>query len=263
MYPDSIYDPRARANKQGFLYDADDATRLFAEDVDGWDDEIKALENTLGLNPQGLFPTVADRLNSAGANGLFTRKFEANLEAIAGWYNGGTTELTALGLATITAEESGEQYSYLAGELISIADIAIPSIGYTFSTTLSVLLSDASRVRVGNYAFGDDPVLFGVYFEFRDYKLYAGVNFDGENDEILLLDTFTLESALNVGFVVSDDGQFDFYVDGVLKGTISDRTDVSILPAYANYECWADVVGEQAVCYLNNLSVTIPLPVTE
>lgn len=63
MYPSDIYEPRVKANKAGVVYDADKKTVLFVEDVQALDDNVVAIQETLGENPQGGFDTVADRLN--------------------------------------------------------------------------------------------------------------------------------------------------------------------------------------------------------
>jgi len=67
-YPGSITDPRTVANLPGETYDATKTTRLYAEDINKANDEIVAIETTLGLNPQGDFDTVADRLDAGGGS---------------------------------------------------------------------------------------------------------------------------------------------------------------------------------------------------
>lgn len=64
-YPESIYDPRTVANVDGTVYEPTETTRIFAEDVNLANDEIVAIEETLGENPQGDFETVAERLEGA------------------------------------------------------------------------------------------------------------------------------------------------------------------------------------------------------
>lgn len=62
-FPGSIYDPRTKENKPGTIYNPSNTTEAYAEDVVLLDDEVVAIEETLGENPQGDFDTVVDRLD--------------------------------------------------------------------------------------------------------------------------------------------------------------------------------------------------------
>lgn len=62
-YPSSIYSPRTMANRPGVEYDAEKTKVIFAEDFNLDRAEIVAIENTLGIDPQGEFTTVVDRLD--------------------------------------------------------------------------------------------------------------------------------------------------------------------------------------------------------
>lgn len=79
-YPAGIYEPRAKTNKNGIVYDPLKTNVLFAEDITNDDDEIVAIENELGLNPRGgstdvaarlslIESTLSDKLDSADAMG--------------------------------------------------------------------------------------------------------------------------------------------------------------------------------------------------
>lgn len=62
-YPGSIFDPREVENLPTIAFDADETTTLFAEDTNGANAEIVAIEETVGVNPQGSYMTVAERLD--------------------------------------------------------------------------------------------------------------------------------------------------------------------------------------------------------
>ena len=68
-YPNSIYGPRAKANKVGVIYNPAQLTFIFSEDVVFLDDEVVALETELGLNPSAGYATVAERLDALSAGG--------------------------------------------------------------------------------------------------------------------------------------------------------------------------------------------------
>lgn len=74
MYPADIYEPRTKENKPGVEYDPDKTKVIFAEDVKNLDDNVVAIQETLGLNPQGVFSNVAERLDHVAPPGRFTYK---------------------------------------------------------------------------------------------------------------------------------------------------------------------------------------------
>lgn len=68
-YPGSIFVPRVVENLPTIVYDAGETTTLFAEDTNSTNDEIVAIEETLGVNPQGSYDTVAERLDDLPSGG--------------------------------------------------------------------------------------------------------------------------------------------------------------------------------------------------
>lgn len=70
QYPAAIYTPRTMVNRPGTVYDAAQTKRIYAEDFNKDREEIVAIENTLGLNPEGAETDVAARL--AAIEAMFT-----------------------------------------------------------------------------------------------------------------------------------------------------------------------------------------------
>lgn len=70
-FPNSIATPRVVENVDGVTYEAEQTTRLFAEDINNANAEIVAIEQTLGENPQGDYDTVAERLDDMGGGLAF------------------------------------------------------------------------------------------------------------------------------------------------------------------------------------------------
>lgn len=62
-YPGDIYEPREKANAAGIVFDADNKTRIYVEDVTGLDDEVIAIEEELGEDPKGDDADVTARLD--------------------------------------------------------------------------------------------------------------------------------------------------------------------------------------------------------
>jgi hypothetical protein len=62
-YPAGVYTPREKENAPGIVYDADQKSRLYVEDIIKLDDEVVAIETELGENPKGDDVDVVARLN--------------------------------------------------------------------------------------------------------------------------------------------------------------------------------------------------------
>lgn len=68
-YPDSIFTQRDIENVPGVEFDEDNKHQLYAEDYQDLAGEITAIETILGLNPQGDFDTVSERIAAAAMTG--------------------------------------------------------------------------------------------------------------------------------------------------------------------------------------------------
>jgi len=67
-FPDNIFTPRETENLPGLVYDENDKRNMYSEDFQNLGLEIKAIEETLGINPEGAYATVKERLDDiAGA----------------------------------------------------------------------------------------------------------------------------------------------------------------------------------------------------
>lgn len=64
QYPDEIYTPRTMTNLPGLTRDIANTQNLYAEDYNETNQEVIAIENTLGVNPEGDFETVKERLDN-------------------------------------------------------------------------------------------------------------------------------------------------------------------------------------------------------
>jgi len=73
MYPADVYDPRTKENLPTDPYVPEKTTKLFAEDLVNLDTHVVAVETTLGLNPQGLFETVRERLDQISPSGWLVK----------------------------------------------------------------------------------------------------------------------------------------------------------------------------------------------
>jgi len=78
-YPNSIYSPRAKANKTGVVYDATKKTVLFVEDLDNSDAEIIAMQTVFR------FPTSIPASPVAGSAYFTVVDFTLHIYTGAAW----------------------------------------------------------------------------------------------------------------------------------------------------------------------------------
>lgn len=74
-FPGAIYSPREKLNKTGVTYDPTKKTITYAEDVVKLDDEVVAIEITLGEDPQGAYDTVDERIAALEGGGTVYKKY--------------------------------------------------------------------------------------------------------------------------------------------------------------------------------------------
>ena len=76
-YPDAIYEHREMRNLPGITYEPTKKQTLYAEDIQNLANAITEIQTVLGLNVNGGYATVAQRLdNTGGAGGEWTKLYE-------------------------------------------------------------------------------------------------------------------------------------------------------------------------------------------
>lgn len=102
-YPATIYAPRAKENWPNVVYTSTKKTIIFKEDFDSLENEIKAIENELGLYVKGNFGDLVERLESLEDN---QTKYLSHVEKTGSFTTNSTSwvDITNLSI-TITTEE--------------------------------------------------------------------------------------------------------------------------------------------------------------
>lgn len=220
-YPSSIADPRTVTNVAGVVYDAEETSRLFAEDVNNANEEIVAIEETLGINPQGDEATVADRLASLEAAKpiLFTFPSFDNYDV-----SGAINSPTYLSFR-ILASGSINDPRYLSSE----TPYGFSSFGEDANITLEFSADINSFTNAVAYMMlGSEPIAsgsFGVGFKVVGTTLYAcEVSSDENGDPEEFLNEIagvSISSWHRYKIVYSYDlGNTLLYIDDVLVYTI-------------------------------------------
>lgn len=117
VFPASIFSPRAKANRNGVVYDANKATVTYAEDLVALDNEVVAIETELGENPKGSFGSVAAFLASLAGD------VEDLLSALAG-------KQDSLGFIPENSSNKGQADGYAELDGAGLIPLSrLPSVG--------------------------------------------------------------------------------------------------------------------------------------
>jgi hypothetical protein len=83
-FPGAIATFRTMVNRVGVVYDALKTKVIYAEDLNKHSEEINAIETTLGVNPQGGYTDVAERLDAGVGGGDILTASTYNKNAVGG-----------------------------------------------------------------------------------------------------------------------------------------------------------------------------------
>ncbi len=182
-YPSAIFTPRVVENVPGQTFDPTKTTRIYAEDENLPNDEIVAIESTLGVNVQGDYDTLVERLDATPPTPQYLMALEGfSVDTVAN--------------IVIGTVPSGRQYLF-TGMLIKqngeIGSYATVSFGIKNNTT-------------DFYAFPDQ-----TYFDTGDAHRYRYVSFQDwyyQNDS-------GHEIAVDVTVAGSGDNTASIYLLGI------------------------------------------------
>lgn len=226
-YPIAVYSPRTKANRSGVVYDPTKTKQIFAEDVTKLDDEVVAIENILGTDPQGAFATVKAWLEDLASATSLARKF--NMMPLVS---------TAFSYISASSTFFAGVYGQIRTSAVLNNIAVIGCWGGTLGVTGSLFLPRGicGRIKFQNFSnlsasFGlGGSVLLGygegVYFKFVNGNLYATIYyFDIDTEEYietteLIVSPFS-NSITDFSIIYNDDtDEFDFYVDNVLSTSL-------------------------------------------
>ncbi len=207
-YPGAIYSPRTKENKPGVVYDAGQTTKLFAEDVVKDDDEIVAIETELGVNPKGIYDSVADFLQDLltsvgtivttflglsdtpssytgqGGKAVFVKLDETGLE-----FDDAASGLTKATGAEINTGTDDDKY--VTPKAIADSNIAF--------------LADLPPNQGGLYGFNVETLSAGKTLTPNTDKIYQALNVNGANRIITLA---TAGATLGDRFYIFNSGTY-------------------------------------------------------
>lgn len=199
-FPASIFDPRTMENRPGAVYDEEKTKVIFAEDFNLGHAEIVAIEETLGVNPQGDFDTVGERIEVQEDKVIFANPYKARAYRSATYSiaDGGPTLIQ---LNTDDYDPNGNfdttsNYRYTApvagyylvtGQVTLATNASKRLIGYIYKNgsllietahSPAVATNNASLVSTIVYLAQNDYVDLRVYHDNGSAKNVIGGTFD-------------------------------------------------------------------------------------
>lgn len=227
-YPNTIKEFREIQNKSGVVYDQTKSTVMYAEDIQSIDEEIVAIEETLGTNPEGDHESVKDRLDSFDlaikiAKNIVSTAWE-NLDKIQKSLTGTITSAFARLTMTTPASTNGEVWINTETSYINEIDFDNEICG--FNTNLKMSAAYGSQLYFGmgqNPLIGDEN---GFGFKVISGTLYACIWKYGFGETAQSITGITLNKYNNYRVEYTPLESIKFYVNNVLKLTYLYNADV-------------------------------------
>lgn len=178
-YPDETFPFRLIENVPGVEYDPDNKKRLFAEDIQSLANEIAAIEETLGLNINGDYDTLNERIADLHTGGSTTTTIletvstidETNLNFI---FDSKPSVIFVNGIGYI--ENSGWTWSGSTATLNNPVGNGGDIFAFSSDTNS---LSAAGLVNDTNLIFGFDTKPKVIYINGIGYRENHGWTWDG------------------------------------------------------------------------------------
>lgn len=227
-YPNTIKEFREIKNKSGVVYDQTKSTVMYAEDIQSIDEEIVAIEETLGTNPEGDHESVKDRLDSFDLAILITKNIIStsweNLDKIQKSLTGTITSAFARLTMTTPASTDGEVWINTETSYINEIDFNSEICG--FNTSLGMSAAYGSQLYFGmgqNPLVGDEN---GFGFKVISGTLYACIWKYGSGETAQSIPGITLTDYNNYRVEYKPAESIKFYVNNILKLTYLYNVDV-------------------------------------
>lgn len=163
-YPNEIITFRERENLPNVTYDVDKKTTIFNEDFVTLEQEVIAIESTLGENPQGEYDTVVERLDNLPTGG-------GPIELV------GEAEVTGSSVNILTVSDldlDADKY-YEINILISTNNAGSPVIGWRANSD-----TNPSNYRLQRLAYNGASVSAAAAS-----NSFLGVNFNTNTQQII------------------------------------------------------------------------------
>lgn len=227
-YPNTIKEFREIKNKSGVVYDQTKSTVMYAEDIQSIDEEIVAIEETLGTNPEGDHESVKDRLDSFDlaikiSKNIISTAWE-NLDKMQKSLTGTITSAFARLTMTTPASTDGEVWINTETSYINKIDFNNEICG--FNTSLRMSAAYGSQLYFG---MGQNPLLGdenGFGFKVISGTLYACIWKYDSGEMAQSIPGITLTDYNNYRVEYKPAESIKFYVNNVLKYEIAYDPDV-------------------------------------
>ncbi len=230
-FPNTIYNPRAKENIYGVVFDTANKKMAYAEDFQFLDNEVVAIENELGINIKGVYLTLRERIEKMEIDIFLandTLEPKANKFEIVDFSNFTASKVGSgsniktcfrLKLATGTTINSNaiaylKYYNYGNAEFSFDESFRL----IFFITQISGVLNANTFLKVDNDINPVNPSSKAIGFKLNGYKLFGIIHNGTSLQEIDLTKNLNANGKFKLEIKFFMYSKIEFYVNDVKRG---------------------------------------------
>ena len=177
--------------------------------------------------------------------------FKTSFESIGAWQQWGYVALLDLGNVRILAEEGTWDYSQIHTHLDLDGDFAKPDRDSMFQANLKLFYNGVSKFFWGPLTKAVPGSHYGYGFQYENNQLRGGIWFHSSGYITLPIDVDVTKYHVYRAQIHADLNQVWFFVDGVLKATISNIDEISF--DYSRLHFYSNAIGSgvEATMFVN------------
>lgn len=177
--------------------------------------------------------------------------FKTSFEAIDAWQQWGYVALLDLGNVRILAEEGTWDYSHIHTLLDVEGDFADPNRDSMFQANLKLFYNGVSKFFWGPLTKAYPGAYYGYGFQYENNQLRGGIFHQASGYITLPIDVDVTKYHVYRAQIHAEEKEVRFFVDGVLKATISNIDEINF--NYTRCDFYSNAIGSgvEATMFVN------------